>query len=556
MRLYLNGYRMDTDNVSLSLTFNFNNTLSGQENAISHSNQIKLPITKRNSSFFNEFKNNSYVPSVYECYVVNEKTGITTFFGFAYRVNKEPGVFSVELYQNLIDFFDSIDQLNLPDLQFSTSYTWNQTLAAASRNTTSGLVAPLIDYGQLDPTSTIPQLFRAPISPFDVLNYPPSVYFKDVYYKIFDDMGYSVDTIDDVLFDKLILPYGRNDWPGSTFTIADILPDISQKDFLAQFQSMFGAKFMLTDASRTFRVKLINDALRTAKYYDWSSKFQYIKSDKTQDLAQSNIFKWKESTFNQGSFAIVNPYLPRTKTIFESAFYNDGHETYQLENGGATIYGWQNKLWDSIDSTILTPTFSLVTVNNVGGKAEAGATGDVRAFFAQGDKIFLGGGSYGRNGVVLSVGLSGGNTVIVTSITYINSSGTVINNLSKSTSPFDNAPNPNLAVVREPIAGVESFEIFFGNLNYSDYLVAYRYADYDGNQPPLTWAKHAGLLTGSYPRNRGYIEERYYNLNDLDIIQMQNEERMIFDKGEVYLVNAIVDYVPNQVTKVQMIRVL
>ena len=480
MNLFLNGYRMDTDaNAVLSLTYNFNNSISGNDNSISHSNQIALPRTKRNRSFFEYYKSvKSPRPSIYQCYVVNPRTNITIFFGFAFLVDKE--IFAVEIFQNPVDFFDLIDPLDLADLNFTSTLAWDRTTAVAARNSSSGLVSPVIQYGQLDPTDTIPQVFFCESgSPFYVHNYPPSVFYKTVLEKILSDQSYGMHTFvdDDGVYDNLIIPYGRPEWFGNTFHLNDILPDMSQKDFLAQFQMMFGVKLMLTDSSQTFTIKKPNDVLGNSSYYNWSSKFMGRTKDLlNNDYAQNNVIKWANTDLHAGGSFVSNPYLKKINTIFESPFNTDGSETYPLISGSKLVYGWQNLLWSSP------------------GVADL--------------------------------------------------------------DEFTTAPNPNLAVIRDPIVGIEPDEFFFDNNTYVDYKVGYKYASYDGNQPPLPWNKFGSLINFALGNNFGYEEERYYNLNDIDVLLMQQDERMIFDRGELFAVKAIVDYVPNQITKVQTFKVL
>jgi|SRR6478609_2329111 len=476
MNLYLNGYRMDTDNTVLSLTYNFNNSIDGNDNSISHSNQITLPATKRNRAFFEYYKSVKIgAPKFYQCYVVNPRTNITVFFGFAFLVDKQ--VFAIEVYQNPIDFFDLIDPLKLSDLNFTSTLLWDTTTATAARNSSSGLASPLVQYGQIDPTDTIPQLFYGTSPSFYVKNYPPHVFFKTVLEKIFSNQGYSMESFSDVVYDNLLFTYGLDKWIGPSFKLHEILPDFSQKDIIAQFQMMFGIKLMLTDSTNTFRIKKPNDVLSNSAYYNWSAKFMGQNKDIINtSYNQNNVIKWANTELHAGGFSVPNPYLKKSNTLFESPFNHDGSETYTLISGSKTVYGWKNPLWTTT----------------------AGA----------------------------------------------------------DLATFETAPQPNLIVQRDPISGVEPDEIFFHNNTYIDYKVGYKYASYDGNQPALPWNKYGGSIAGALGNNYGYECERYYNLNDIDVMLMQQEERMIFDRGEVYAVKSIVDYVPNQITKVQMFRVI
>jgi hypothetical protein len=87
----------------------------------------------------------------------------------------------------------------------------------------------------------------------------------------------------------------------------------------------------------------------------------------------------------------------------------------------------------------------------------------------------------------------------------------------------------------------------------TDYLIAY-FDDslYESTGFEYYLSNYYSILEDSLQNNK--VVKRFYNLTEKDIYEY-DPFKMIFDNGEYYLVNKIENFVPGQLTRVELFRV-
>lgn len=130
------------------------------------------------------------------------------FFPEAYAViDSLSDRITIQLFSGAYDFFRSIDGLKLSDLDMSSyDQSWNLDDQDTAATSTSGLVAPYINYGK-----SIDQPPNA-VAVVKSIHNPPSIYYADVISQIFTDAGITVsgDIFTDTKYLKMIIPFSRD----------------------------------------------------------------------------------------------------------------------------------------------------------------------------------------------------------------------------------------------------------------------------------------------------------------------------------------------------------
>lgn len=134
----------------IAISLQRNDVLDLSTRYTTFTNQIKIPKTPNNISIIGLQSDKSYSSSVYsklECkLVINGYECIS--YGVA-LINKIDDSINVQIYDNLIDVFDPLKSLNTSDLYtFGSPIAWSDAGADSARNNTTGHIFALGDFGK------------------------------------------------------------------------------------------------------------------------------------------------------------------------------------------------------------------------------------------------------------------------------------------------------------------------------------------------------------------------------------------------------------------------
>lgn len=353
LQIYIGGKLIDLSKNTL-VSFTYQSAVLGdiRSRQVSHTNNFKVPkspINKRVYDFAHVVTANSLAPYRRQTALVL-LNGLVMLQGVSF-LQEASDNYSISIFEDVIDFYDAIKDLSLNDLDFGDSpITWDAAYIDSRRAAVSGLVAPAINYGQINSA-----LVNAEIGDF----YPPSIYYKDVLEEIFSDAGYTITFPANVLtkLDKMIIAYSRSDWQGDTFTMNDILPEMSQTDFVKHYLMHFGQVLTYEGSAITslgFEEILTNkvDAI------DWTLKRAKTDNEKITfgvEYAQNNYFRYFDDTFNQyrGNLVVDNTNLNASMNIYESIFGITDSESglqsneFRANDNNDLVYGATVNIWDS-----------------------------------------------------------------------------------------------------------------------------------------------------------------------------------------------------------------
>lgn len=326
--VYINGNLIDLypdTNVAISVKNGKVSELNIR--SVSHSTTLKVPASENNNLLLG---NSNLVTSgsnkPYESNTVKVvMNGIEFPDGIAI-VNQVNKSYEIDIYLDFFEFITSLGTSTLRDLDFGGgTITYNNAYISSRRNATSSIVTPFINYGQLGTDSN----FQPTEIAFAIgFVYPPSIYYKDVLDAIFENAGIEKEgsVFTDDFYDKTILPFGYETFTAS-FLIQEILPAITQKNFLKDFCIRFAVYFYATGSTITCKQisELIDnkeDALDLTSFRDGDREIiKFIF-----DLGQINNFTYPsaDSFFQpvnaEGSFTIPNVNLEETNDIYDSIF--------------------------------------------------------------------------------------------------------------------------------------------------------------------------------------------------------------------------------------------
>lgn len=144
------------------------------------------------------------------------------------------------VYFNEFALFNKVENKLITEIQFSDPttqdyVTWSAANVNTYRNASSGVVAPFIQYGQVDLTQTS----------FNIGKTLPSYYYKSIIEKIFTDAGYTFEgpIFSEDQYTKLALPYSRDSIEYSTGGFR------GQREFYAESRDSVAAPFGVTDTA-------------------------------------------------------------------------------------------------------------------------------------------------------------------------------------------------------------------------------------------------------------------------------------------------------------------
>ncbi len=488
----------------------------------SYTNQINAPRTNNNISIFgfsNFINSGATFPFTKKTVRINAN-GLEILRGVVIIKSFETS-FSLQIFSTGKDLLLAMGTKKLDELDFGDSpITWNPSYWDTKRASTTGLCAPVINYGQIDET-----LANGTIGNY----YLPSVSYKDILTQILSEAGYTVSGTfytSDAFFNNMVMTYGRKDWPGTSFKINEILPDnILQADFVKDFLIRFGAYFRF-DGLDIEIITLEEILTDTANAVDWSaapsdgSKGKRAnKKNATeytwQDFAQSNYFRYPEQDFPD---KVLDPYVSR-----------DGILSVANEN--------------------------LITAKDPYYKS----------IFSR-DEAIPGHGSGFTGNIIYNIASVSNNIFAATQPIW----ETVPSNYE-----FDNTPKPMLCLLRDPTTFtgpiVEGSIRYDGNVR-TDYKIAFfaipplsvlPLTEYSPALNNMAWQNNfgtaKGLLDLYYPTLQGiltagtYKVTREYLLNTLDIYEL-DLLRLVYDEGQYFLISRLREYVTGRITKAELLK--
>lgn len=291
MKLVVNGYVLDVLGTT-SVTYNIGLPVDNfTKYAVSHTSTIKVAKDNAAMQAFTALYSQKRNRSGLYASLINDK-GIILLNGIAFIQNEGPDYFSLYLYDQALAIIDRLKATPLNALQFSGTIPWDAAAWESYRKATSGIVAPAINYSQLDTMDETPN-----IGGDDGLNkYFPSVYVKSILAQIQTDLGFildvsAIENYDE--YDKLVIAYSIDNYdiPGS-FNLRNILPpSISSWDIIELLLLIFNARFISTGPN-VFKIVPLNDTLKSMNNWSWLGAFN--EADYSNEYARRNLIMWAE----------------------------------------------------------------------------------------------------------------------------------------------------------------------------------------------------------------------------------------------------------------------
>lgn len=371
MKLVINGYVLDVIGTP-SVTYNIGLPIDNfTKYAVSHTSAIKVAKTNAAIRAFTALYSQKRNLSGIHASLLNDR-GIVLLSGVAFMKNEGTNYFSLYLYENALALIDQLKATPLSSLGFSGLTSWNAAAWESRRNATSGVVAPAINYSQLDTMDATPN-----IGGYDGLNkYFPSVYVKSVLAQIQTDLDFTLDvsaieSFDE--YDKLVIAYSINNYDlGTSFNLASALPtNISAWDVVELLLLIFNARFVPTGPN-IFKIVPLNDTLKSLNNWSWLAVFN--ETDYTNEYAKRNTIMWAEDPtwdiiypnpdINYPTMLLNPKGVEASKQLYQSKFAKFGYNECLIE-GGTTGDG-RNLFYSPnfIGYEITTPTIDIVYTGN------------------------------------------------------------------------------------------------------------------------------------------------------------------------------------------------
>lgn len=337
----------------------------------SYTNQIKVPRTTTNVDIF-EHANilqavtttpYTKLPCRINCNGIEILSGVAVIKSF-------DRYFNLQIFSLPKDIAIQLGTKVLSDLDFGDSpVTWNAAFIDSKRASTTGFCCPVIDYGQIDPTAG-----NGTVSDF----YLPCIALKDIITAILDNAGYTISGsfyTSDSNFNQMVLSYSRDDWPGTSFKMNEVLSDdILQVDFMRDFLVKFGAGLRITglDVEVVTLQDIVGSGVSTA--VDWTEKRANKKESISYALdgwAQMNRFTYPPRQYNldlldptrkaddgHGDVEVTNTNIPLSRNVYQSITYlheqpvsigsgEPGIIPYKVAAVDKLIFGATMPVWDT-----------------------------------------------------------------------------------------------------------------------------------------------------------------------------------------------------------------
>lgn len=371
--LFVNGKRLEVSkNTPIALTYVANDLAELRNRQSNRSNRFKIPLTRLNREILE-------LPDI-----------ITSETLIPYRSNDAiviqdgvqivpEGLFEILQVQDMIDaqvisgnngFFDKIKDKDLRDLDLSAfNHTWDLSTVIASRNNiaANGYIYPLINYGNLTSGSNT----------FDVRLQPASVFYKTILDQIHVDAGYSktgdiftksvnvggLFGTNVVMYPNMIIPFSNDALPnafGTTVNVSDLLPDMTQTDFVKAFMQLFGLFPQADQVAKNVDYFQLQEVINNQdQVVNWSDKMDTSRKPTIKygagSYGQVNRLRYSQDdsdiNFGAGTLNIDDETIVGERVLFNVPF-SSTKDAPALQTARIPLI---NKIVDGVFSTTTNP---------------------------------------------------------------------------------------------------------------------------------------------------------------------------------------------------------
>lgn len=169
-----------------------------------YTNQFKVPFTENNDRIYENARQHQSDTNVpYSKQVARiRQDGIDTIGNGVHYLKKASDGYEIFIISGAAAFFDKLGDNLLSDLDTTSIDAVFD--ATASRSSTSGVVSPVIDYGNYNTTT----------NDVDISTYPPSLYYFSIIDLIFSNAGYSKSgtIFSNAKYLSTIIPYSKSSY--------------------------------------------------------------------------------------------------------------------------------------------------------------------------------------------------------------------------------------------------------------------------------------------------------------------------------------------------------
>jgi hypothetical protein len=304
--IFINGKAIDLNDETIVLSFGVNNLFSIESTQGVYSNTFKIPATHKNNLAFgisNNILSASNIPFESlscEIYV----NGLIAVAGIAQIQSASRFEYEILIVAGNGNWIDKLQDLNLQSVLFSCEFTqfWKESTVTGSRSNiwSDVFIYPNIDYGNL---------FFLAGSNVDWNELLPSIYCKFLLKKIFNDIGYNINSDwfdNNTTFQKQIIPFSARFQRSTDTSLRDQLKSTASADFSPP-SNLFapnGDKFHIMNTNETSCYPYVNQV----KWIDpFSIPFFDINAGKCWLFMDSAFVKFKyditvDRQFNTASF--------------------------------------------------------------------------------------------------------------------------------------------------------------------------------------------------------------------------------------------------------------
>jgi hypothetical protein len=175
--------------------------------SVNYTNIFKIPFTPNNHRIYqhaNKVQSSTNLPYEKQSAKITQN-GIEVIQNGIHNIKRAKDFYESYILYNSAGFFEELGEKVLTDLDFEgLNGSWNGADIASYRNNSTGIVAPVMDYG-----------FFIPGTPaLNVSSYFPSVFYHTIINKIFEEAGYSKsgDVFSDPKYLKKIVAFSRDEF--------------------------------------------------------------------------------------------------------------------------------------------------------------------------------------------------------------------------------------------------------------------------------------------------------------------------------------------------------
>lgn len=570
--------------------------LSGR--SVSYTNNFIAPWTENNERLFGYAKNeNSSSVKPYRLRSCRVVEGVDlTMNAVLYITKSEQKKFSIQIYENIFDYFLSVNDKNISDIVPIEDSGWQPDDIDTARLNTEGIVSALINWG-------------IPIYSSDF--FLPSFYYHTLIKSILEFTGFSVSgaILTDTRFTDLIVPYAGDkfEYPESYFSqfsryaqrntsqsVTDIVDDIvivlgfNMTDFThGTFIGRVAVGGITWNTGTELTIRIYKNAVQVAEEVLANSpapggiaEIQYTDFVSPGDVY--NLYIYSNAMSSPGiDFTIVGSVTPTTYFRFAP----DGVVNRDLVSWNAlwpeiscrdlltdffTRFGIVPK---QIGNTLILKTIEEIILDVPAAVDWSGKLVntkdkviDFKTDYAQ-ENIFsyedivedpsLGNGSMLIDNDTLSVSKTiyksiFGNSNTMQHLGWRLAIIPVYISTATGMADFDEEPGLRLLTLKDRTS---ENAIIFDVISRTDYKIGYFKDDDLAKDTEFQYFldEFYPSLTESLQRNK--VVRKHYRLNQGDIFSY-DPHRMMFDGNGYYLINKISNFTPRRVTKVDNFKVI